>query len=164
MIFLPLWRKHEGVRLHGFNIVLLFLSLSCCCCCFFRSVFSRLYFSAIFDASVTDKPTTAPSTTTTGVPTTLVKNVRITEGDDFTLNCTTEINTHEWSREEGTPDISKERTLENGEFKRISSSATVKDSGKYLCKNDKEHYIFNVSVKGREIRNQHDSFIWVCGL
>ena len=39
MIFIPLWRKHEGVRLHGFNIALLFSSHSCCCYFFFRSFF-----------------------------------------------------------------------------------------------------------------------------
>ena len=97
-----------------------------------------------------DKPTTTPPTSTK--PTILVKNVRITEGDDLTLNCTADINIHELSRE-GKPDISKDRTLEDGRPTRISSSATVKDSGKYLCKNNKEDYIFNVSVKGREIRN-----------
>ncbi|XP_067025150.1 angiopoietin-1 receptor-like [Acropora muricata] len=89
-----------------------------------------------------DKPTTTPPTTTT----ILVKNVRITEGDDLTLNCTADINIHELSREDK-PDISNDRTLEDGNPKRISSSATVKDSGKYLCKNNKEDYIFNVSVK-----------------
>ena len=108
-----------------------------------------------------DKPTTKIPTTT--IPTILVKNVRITEGGHLTLNCTTEI-IDEWSREEGVPVISKSRTLEDGESRLISSSATVKDSGKYLCKNDKERYIFDVSVKGREIRNHHDSFIWACGL
>ncbi|KAK2555708.1 hypothetical protein P5673_022749 [Acropora cervicornis] len=92
-----------------------------------------------------DKPTTTPPTSTK--PTILVKNVRITEGDDLTLNCTADINIHELSRE-GKPDISKDRTLEDGRPTRISSSATVKDSGKYLCKNNKEDYIFNVSVKG----------------
>ena len=109
---------------------------------------------------VSDNPTT--KTPNTVIPTILVTNVRITEGDDITLNCTTEINIHEWSRNEGVPVISKSRTLEDGESRRIS--ATVKDSGKYLCEKDKVRYIFNVSVEGREIRNQHDSFIWVCGL
>ena len=111
---------------------------------------------------VSDKLMT--KTPNTDIPTTLVKNVRITEGGHLTLNCTTEINIHEWPREEGVPVISKSRTLEDGESRRISSSATVKDSGKYLCENDKERYIFNVGVEGREIRNQHDSFIWACGL
>ena len=95
-----------------------------------------------------DKPTTTPPTTTT----ILVKNVRITEGDDLTLNCTAEINIHELSREVK-PDISKDRIFKDGDRKPISSSATVKDSGKYLCENNKEDYIFNVSVKGRDIRN-----------
>ena len=111
---------------------------------------------------VSEKLTT--KTPNTDIPTTLVKNVRIKEGDHLTLNCTTEINKDERSREEGVPVISKSRTLEDGESRLISSSATVKDSGKYLCENDKERYIFDVSVKGREIRNHHDSFIWACGL
>ena len=111
---------------------------------------------------VSDEQTTISSTTDT--PTILIKNVRITEGDDLILNCTTEINIHEWSRKVGEPDISESRTLKDGESKPISSSATVKDSGKYLCKIDGERYIFNVSVEGREIRNQDDSFIWACGL
>ena len=96
---------------------------------------------------VSDKPTT--KTPNTVIPTILVTNVRITEGDDVTLNCTTEVNIHEWSRNEGVPVISKSRTLEDGESRRIS--ATVKDSGKYLCEKDKVRYIFNVSVEGREI-------------
>ena len=99
---------------------------------------------------ISDKPMTKPSTSR--IPTILVKNVMITEGDDLTLNCT-EINIHEWSRKEGEPDISKSRTLKDGESRRISSSAAVKHSGKYLCENDKERYIFNVSIKGGEIRN-----------
>ena len=112
---------------------------------------------------VSDEQTTISSTTVT--PTILVKNVRITEGDDLILNCTTEIiNKDGWSRKEGEPDISESRTLKDGESKPISSSATVKDSGKYLCEIDGERYIYNVSVEGREIRNQHDSFIWACGL
>ena len=111
---------------------------------------------------VSDEQTTISSTTDT--LTIFVKNVRITEGDDLILNCTTEIKTHEWSRKEGEPDISESRTLKDGQSKPISSSATVKDSGKYLCEIDGESYIFNVSVEGREIRNQHDSFIWACGL
>ena len=102
---------------------------------------------------VSDKPTTEPSTTPTAKPTILVKNVWITEGDQLTLNCTSKINTQELSREEGEPVVSESRTLVDGESEPISSSASVKDSGKYLCKNDKERYIFNVSVKGREIRN-----------
>ena len=109
---------------------------------------------------VSDKVTT--KTPNTDIPTTLVKNVRILERDHLTLNCTPQINKDELSREEGVPVISKSRTLEDGESRRISSSATVKDSGKYLCENDKERYIFNVSVEGREIRNHHDSFIWAC--
>ena len=76
----------------------------------------------------------------------------MTEGDDVSLNCTSKINIQELSREEGVPDVSNSRTLEDGRS-RLITSATVKDSGKYLCKNDKEHYIFNVSVKGREIHN-----------
>ena len=103
---------------------------------------------------VSDKPTTEPSTTpTTSKPTILVKNVWITEGDQLTLNCSSKINTQELSREEGVPVVSESRTLVDGESRPISSSASVKDSGKYLCKNDKERYIFNVSVKGREIHN-----------
>ncbi|XP_015775536.1 PREDICTED: angiopoietin-1 receptor-like isoform X4 [Acropora digitifera] len=90
-----------------------------------------------------DKPTTTPPTTTI-----LVKNVRITEGDDLTLNCTKGINIQEWSRKEGEPDISDEsRILKDGKSKVISSSATVKDSGKYLCEIDRERYVFNVSVE-----------------
>ena len=111
---------------------------------------------------VSDEQTTISSTTVTR--TILVKNVRVTEGDDLILNCTTEIKKHEWSRKEGEPYISESRILPDGESKPISSSATVKDSGKYLCEIDGERYIFNVSVEGREIRNQHDSFIWACGL
>ncbi|XP_067025516.1 angiopoietin-1 receptor-like isoform X2 [Acropora muricata] len=95
-----------------------------------------------------DKPTTEPSTTpTTSKPTILVKNVWITEGDQLTLNCSSKINTQELPREEGVPVVSESRTLVDGESRPISSSASVKDSGKYLCKNDKERYIFNVSVK-----------------
>ena len=97
---------------------------------------------------VSDKPRAPPSTTPK--PTHLVKNARITEGDDVTLNCTTEINIHEWSREEGESVASKLRTLEDGKS-RVITSVAVKDSGKYLCKNDKEDYIFNVIVQGREM-------------
>ncbi|XP_015775524.1 PREDICTED: uncharacterized protein LOC107353688 [Acropora digitifera] len=96
---------------------------------------------------VSDKLTT--KTPNTDIPTTLVKNVRITEKGPLTLNCTKETNKDEWTREEGVPVISKSRTLEDGESRLISSSATVKDSGKYLCENDKERYIFDVSVEVR---------------
>ena len=107
---------------------------------------------------VSDEPTTTPSTiTTTTITYYLVKNVGITEGDDVKLNCTTEINIHEWSRKEGDPDVSGSRTLVNGESKHIPS-ATVKDSGTYLCTKGKERYIFNVSVKGRQVHNnKYDS-------
>ena len=107
---------------------------------------------------VSDEPTTTPSsTTTTGPRTYLVKNVRITEGDDVTLNCTTEINIHEWSRKKGDPDVSGSRTLGTGHPGTITS-ATVKDSGTYLCTKGKERYIFNVSVKGRQVHNnKYDS-------
>ena len=102
---------------------------------------------------VSDKPTTEPSTTpATSKPTILVKNVGITEGDDVSLNCTSKINIQELLREEGVPDVSNSRTLEDGKSWLITS-ATVKDSGKYLCKNEKERYIFNVSVEGMEIRD-----------
>ena len=113
---------------------------------------------------VSDEQTTISSTTDTPIII-LVTNVRITEGDDLILNCTTEIHIYEWSRKEGEPDISESRTLKVGASNPISSSATVKDSGKYLCEIDGKRYIFNVSVEGREIRNQHDSFnylgLWI---
>ena len=43
MIFIPLWRKHEGVRLHGFNIV---------CCSHRCRVVVVVFFVSFFQGSI----------------------------------------------------------------------------------------------------------------